>query len=76
MLVVFPSFNSETRDAGQGLGYGLATWPVRRAAIRLGRDIRAGLEDTTVLPDGRLASGNAALVEAAGRLAAEPSHSS
>jgi len=56
-------------------GYGLATWHVLRAAIRLGRDIRVGLEDTTVLPDGRVASGNGALVEAAGRLAAELSHS-
>ncbi len=45
------------------------------AAIRLGRDIRVGLEDTTVLPDGRVAGGNGALVEAAGRLAAELSHS-
>jgi hypothetical protein len=57
-------------------GYGLATWHVLSAAIRLGRDIRVGLEDTTVLPDGRVASGNGALVEAAGRLAAELSHSS
>ena len=53
-------------------GYGQATWPVLRAAIRLGRDIRVGLEDTTVLADGRVASGNAELVAAAVRLAAEP----
>jgi uncharacterized protein (DUF849 family) len=45
-------------------GYGPATWPVLRAAIRLGRDIRIGLEDTTTLADGRLASGNGELVEA------------
>jgi uncharacterized protein (DUF849 family) len=51
-------------------GYGAATWPVLRAAIRLGRDIRVGLEDTTVLADGRLASGNAELVEAAASLVA------
>ncbi len=44
------------------------------AAIRMGRDIRIGLEDTTVLPDGRVASGNGELVEAAVRLAAELSH--
>jgi uncharacterized protein (DUF849 family) len=50
----------------------VATWAVLRTAIKLGRDIRVGLEDTTVLPDGRLASGNAELVEAAVRLAAEP----
>lgn len=50
-------------------GYGLATWPVLRAAIRQGRDIRVGLEDTTVRADGRLASGNADLVADAARLA-------
>ena len=52
-------------------GYGPATWPVLEAAIRMGRDIRIGLEDTTVLADGRVASGNGELVEAAVRLAAE-----
>jgi uncharacterized protein (DUF849 family) len=51
-------------------GYGAATWSVLRAAIMLGRDIRVGLEDTTVLADGRLASGNAELVEAAVSLVA------
>jgi uncharacterized protein (DUF849 family) len=52
-------------------GYGVATWPVLRAALRLGRDIRVGLEDTVVLEDGRLASGNRELVQAAARLAGE-----
>jgi uncharacterized protein (DUF849 family) len=52
-------------------GYGAATWPVLRAAIRLGRDIRVGLEDTVVLEDGRPASGNSELVHAAAGLAAE-----
>ncbi|MBV9095660.1 MAG: 3-keto-5-aminohexanoate cleavage protein [Streptosporangiaceae bacterium] len=52
-------------------GYAEATWHVLRAAVRLGRDIRVGLEDTTVLPDGRQAGGNAELVEAAVRLVAE-----
>ena len=33
--------------------------------LRLGRDIRVGLEDTVVLEDGRLASGNRQLVQAA-----------
>jgi uncharacterized protein (DUF849 family) len=51
-------------------GYDLATWDVIRAALALGRDIRVGLEDTTVLPDGSRAAGNAALVAAAVRLAA------
>ena len=49
-------------------GYGVATWPVLRAAVRQGRDIRVGLEDTTVLADGSPARGNGELVEAAARL--------
>ncbi len=52
-------------------GYGPATWSVLRAGLRLGRDIRVGLEDTVVLPDGRPASGNRELVAAAARLASE-----
>jgi uncharacterized protein (DUF849 family) len=52
-------------------GYGIATWHVIRAALKLGRDIRVGLEDTTVLPDGRQATGNGDLITAAVRLAAE-----
>jgi uncharacterized protein (DUF849 family) len=54
-------------------GYGVATWSVLVAAISLGRDIRVGLEDTVVLADGRPASGNRELVEAAVRLASEVS---
>jgi uncharacterized protein (DUF849 family) len=45
-----------------------AAWPVLRQGIALGRDLRVGLEDTLVLPDGTPASGNAALVGAADRL--------
>lgn len=52
-------------------GYGLATWDVMRAAVAMGQDIRVGLEDTTVLPDGSVAAGNGDLVAAAARLAAE-----
>jgi len=52
-------------------GYGIATWHVIRAALELGRDIRVGLEDTTVLPDGNTATGNAELVATAVRLATE-----
>jgi uncharacterized protein (DUF849 family) len=52
-------------------GYDLATWEVMRAAVAMGQDIRVGLEDTTVLPDGSVAEGNAALVAAAVRLARE-----
>lgn len=52
-------------------GYDLATWDVLRAAIADGQDIRVGLEDTRVLPDGSAAEGNADLVAAAARLAGE-----
>jgi uncharacterized protein (DUF849 family) len=50
-------------------GYDLATWAVLGAALADGQDIRVGLEDTTVLPDGSAAPGNAALVAAAALLA-------
>ncbi|MEV1022641.1 3-keto-5-aminohexanoate cleavage protein [Streptomyces sp. NPDC050264] len=40
-------------------------WPVLRLAARLGLDMRIGLEDTMVLPDGARTSGNAELVRAA-----------
>lgn len=52
-------------------GYGTATWDVLRAAIADGQDIRIGLEDTTVLPDGQVAAGNGDLAAAAARLADE-----
>lgn len=52
-------------------GYDLATWAVLRAALTDGQDIRVGLEDTTVLPDGSAAAGNGDLVAAAARLARE-----
>lgn len=55
-------------------GYGMATWDVILAALQHGRDIRVGLEDTTVLPDGSTAAGNAELVAAAVRLATEAGH--
>lgn len=49
-------------------GDGIASWTVNRRAITRGHGIRTGLEDTTVLPDGRTASGNGELVEAAAAL--------
>ena len=52
-------------------GYDLATWDVLRAAIADGQDIRVGLEDTAMLPDGSAAAGNGALVAAAAQLARE-----
>lgn len=52
-------------------GYGTATWDVLRAALADGQDIRIGLEDTTVLPDGKVAAGNGDLAAAAARLVDE-----
>ena len=50
-------------------GDGAATWAVMARAVRRGHGIRAGLEDTTALPDGRPAPDGAALVAAAAALA-------
>lgn len=49
-------------------GDGIASWAVNRRAAERGHGIRTGLEDTTILPDGRTASGNGELVEAAAAL--------
>lgn len=49
-------------------GDGLASWAVNRYGAARGCGIRTGLEDTAVLPDGTVASGNAELVTAAARL--------
>lgn len=46
-------------------GYGEQTWEVLAAAAAAGCDVRIGLEDVLVLPDGRLAQSNAELVAAA-----------
>jgi uncharacterized protein (DUF849 family) len=43
----------------------VATWAVMRRALARGHGSRAGLEDATVLPDGRQAEGNAELVRVA-----------
>jgi uncharacterized protein (DUF849 family) len=57
-------------DADVGLeqvhhGDGVATWHVMERAVARGHGIRVGLEDTTVLRDGRRPTGNAELVRAA-----------
>jgi uncharacterized protein (DUF849 family) len=62
-------------EAGVGLeqvhhGDGLATWHVMERAVARGHGIRAGLEDTTVLPDGRRPAGNADLVRVAAAMLA------
>ena len=46
-------------------GYDERTWEVVSAAGAAGIDIRVGLEDVLVLPDGRIAAANAELVAAA-----------
>jgi uncharacterized protein (DUF849 family) len=62
-------------DAGVGLeqvhhGDGVASWAVSASALVRGHGIRTGLEDTTVLADGRRAPDNAALVRAAAMMIA------
>ncbi|BDZ45291.1 3-keto-5-aminohexanoate cleavage protein [Naasia aerilata] len=47
-----------------------AAWPLLEDAVRRGVDTRIGLEDTLLLPDGRVAAGNAELVAAARELGA------
>jgi uncharacterized protein (DUF849 family) len=49
-------------------GYGIACWAVNRRGLDRGHGIRTGLEDVTVLPDGREARDNADLVAASARL--------
>jgi uncharacterized protein (DUF849 family) len=51
-------------------GYGGRTWEVLGAAAAAGVDVRVGLEDVVVLPDGTLAANNAELVAAAVTLVA------
>ena len=45
-------------------GDGIVSWAVNRRANPRGHGIRTGLEDTPVLPDGRIAAGNGDLVAA------------
>ena len=53
-------------------GYGEQTWDVVSAAGAAGIDVRIGLEDVLVLPDGRTAADNAELVAAAVTLLTGP----
>jgi uncharacterized protein (DUF849 family) len=58
------------RVAAPRLHHGVeaATWAVIAAALPLGHDVRVGLEDVLVLPDGSPAPDNAALVAAVAAL--------
>ena len=49
-------------------GYGIACWAVNRRGLDRGHGIRTGLEDITLLPDGKQARDNADLVASAARL--------
>lgn len=53
-------------------GDDVATWHVMERAVSRGHGIRVGLEDTTVLPDGRRPAGNAELVRAAAAMLGPP----
>ena len=53
-------------------GYDASTWDVVSAAGAAGIDVRVGLEDVLVLPDGRPAADNAELVAAAVTLITTP----
>ena len=51
-------------------GHDAASWPLLEDAVAHGYDVRIGLEDTLLLPDGTRAPRNADLVAAAGRVGA------
>lgn len=53
-------------------GYGERTWEVVSAGAAAGHDVRVGLEDVLVLPDGDVAANNAELVAAAVELICPP----
>ncbi|MGI8712241.1 MAG: 3-keto-5-aminohexanoate cleavage protein [Solirubrobacteraceae bacterium] len=53
-------------------GFGPRTWELLAAATDAGVDVRVGLEDVLVMPDGRIAPGNAELVAAAVALSQRP----
>lgn len=56
-------------------GYGARTWEVVAAGAAAGHDVRVGLEDVLVLPDGRPAADNAQLVASAVQLIADTGRS-
>jgi uncharacterized protein (DUF849 family) len=53
-------------------GYDYRDWEVMVAGLAAGADVRVGLEDVLVLPDGSTASGNAELVAAVAELTDRP----
>lgn len=55
-------------------GDGVASWAVNQRALERGHDIRTGIEDTGLLPDGSEAADNATLVRAAVALVTKAGH--
>lgn len=53
-------------------GYGQHTWEIIAAGATAGHDVRVGLEDILVLPDGHTAVSNAELVANAVELVRRP----
>jgi len=53
----------------QVIGIGRDQWPLVAAALSMGGNVRVGLEDNFYVTDGRMAEGNAELVEKAARMA-------
>jgi uncharacterized protein (DUF849 family) len=53
-------------------GYGERTWEIVAAGAAAGFDVRVGLEDVLLLPDGHIAAGNTELVTAAVQLISRP----
>lgn len=53
------------------IGISRDQWPMIRAALELGGNIRVGLEDNFYLPDGTMAKSNAELVDAAVKMVQE-----
>jgi len=50
------------------IAIGRGQWPLLGAAIALGGNVRAGLEDNFYLPDGEMARSNGDLIAAARRM--------
>jgi uncharacterized protein (DUF849 family) len=55
-------------------GYGQRTWEVISAGVAAGLDVRVGLEDVLVLPNGHVAANNAELVSSAVNLLGARQH--
>jgi len=53
-------------------GYGERTWGIVAAGAAAGFDVRVGLEDVLLLPDGHIAADNTELVTAAVQLIGRP----